>query len=300
MFQYRAVLVRLRQGDSERDIARARLMGRRKLAAFRALASRHGWLDTDAPLPEDAQIAAVVGQARRARSTISTVEAFREIVTRWAEQGVGGVAIHAALCREHGYSGSYSAVRRMLQAIDAARPPQATVRLQFAPGEAAQVDFGAGPILFDPARGEQRRTWCFVMTLCFSRHQYVEFVWDQTVATWLVLRGIRPDGHCPLGLNCQPSRKRSPLCESWVGAIDPLLPSRFERSGPSRTSLRGQFRTVDSASNPGQADVPKRQCLASTRFSTPAKVIVAGQRQYLVLPVLGESLRCRSQLVSKS
>jgi hypothetical protein len=23
------------------------------------------------------------------------------------------------------------------------------------------------------------------MTLCFSRHQYVEFVWDQTVATWL-------------------------------------------------------------------------------------------------------------------
>jgi transposase len=23
------------------------------------------------------------------------------------------------------------------------------------------------------------------MTLCFSRHQYVEFVWDQMVATWL-------------------------------------------------------------------------------------------------------------------
>lgn len=185
MFQYRAVLVRMRQGDSDRDIARARLMGRRKVAAFRALATRHGWLDAHAPLPEDAQIAAVVGRARRARSTISTVEPFRDIVARWVEQGVAGVAIHAALCREHGYSGSYSAVRRMLQVIDAARPPQATVRLTFAPGEAAQVDFGAGPILLDPARGEQRRTWCFVMTLCFSRHQYVEFVWDQTVATWL-------------------------------------------------------------------------------------------------------------------
>jgi len=73
----------------------------------------------------------------------------------------------------------------MQQAIDATRTPQATVRLHFAPGEAAQVDFGAGPRLVDPARGEQRRTWCFVMTLCFSRHQYVEFVWDQTVATWL-------------------------------------------------------------------------------------------------------------------
>jgi transposase len=30
-----------------------------------------------------------------------------------------------------------------------------------------------------------RRTWRFVMTLCFSRHQYVEFVFDQMVMTWL-------------------------------------------------------------------------------------------------------------------
>jgi transposase len=185
MFQYRAVLVRLRQGESDRDIARARLMGRPKVAALRALAVQHGWLAADAPLPTDSEIAAVLGQARRARSTVSTVEPFRGLVARWVEQGVAGVAIHAALCREHGYSGSYSAVRRMLQALGATRPAEATVRLQFAPGEAAQVDFGAGPFLFDPARGEQRRTWCFVMTLCFSRHQYVEFVWDQTVATWL-------------------------------------------------------------------------------------------------------------------
>jgi hypothetical protein len=68
MFQYRAVLVRLRQGDSERDIARARLMGRRKLAAFRALAEGHGWLAAESPLPTDGEVAAVVGQARRART----------------------------------------------------------------------------------------------------------------------------------------------------------------------------------------------------------------------------------------
>ncbi|MDP1340765.1 DDE-type integrase/transposase/recombinase, partial [Klebsiella variicola] len=42
----------------------------------------------------------------------------------------------------------------------------------------------AGPKLRHPD-GELRRTWAFVMTLCHSRHQYVEFVWDQTVATWL-------------------------------------------------------------------------------------------------------------------
>jgi hypothetical protein len=58
------------------------------------------------------------------------------------------------------------------------------VRLTFKPGEAAQVDFGAGPFLVHPD-GQRRRTWAFVMTLCHSRHQYVEFVLDQTVATWL-------------------------------------------------------------------------------------------------------------------
>ena len=106
MFEYRAVLVRLRQGDSDRDIARARLMGRPKVAALRALALREGWLGKDTPLPEDAVIAAAVGQARRARSTISSVEPFRERVAEWAEQGVNGVVIHAALGREHGYTGS--------------------------------------------------------------------------------------------------------------------------------------------------------------------------------------------------
>ena len=50
---------------------------------------------------------------------------------------------------------------------------------------AATPASGAGPELIDPATGQLRRTWAFVMTLAFSRHQYVEFLWDQSVRTWL-------------------------------------------------------------------------------------------------------------------
>src|SRR5688572_20668615 len=146
MFQYRQVLGRLRQGESDRDIARSKVMGRPKVAALRALASERGWLAAQNELPDDASIAAVLGQARRARSTISSAEPHRGQIQRWFEQGVGGIAIHAALRREHGYNGSYSAVRRMLQQMRAHLPPDLTVPLYFAPGEAAQVDFGAGPI----------------------------------------------------------------------------------------------------------------------------------------------------------
>lgn len=185
MFQYRQVLVRLRRGESDREIARSKYIGRRKLAALREVAQREGWLDPAAPLPEDAAIAAALGGPRRAASTISSLEAHRALITDWIGQGVSGVAIHGALKRNHAYTGSYSSVYRMVVAIVGSALPDATIPLSFAPADAAQVDFGAGPLLFDPAIGTPRRTWGFVMTLCFSRHQYVEFVWDQTVATWL-------------------------------------------------------------------------------------------------------------------
>jgi transposase len=184
MFQYRQALVRLRAGDTVREIARTGIMGRDKLGELRSLALSRGWLSSAAELPDDASLAAALAPRRRAASTVSSVEPLRQIVQHWFDAGVQGRAIHAALKREHGFAGSYSAVVRMLRQIKAARPAEVTVRLAFAPAEAAQVDFGAGPVLKHPD-GLPRRTWAFVMTLCHSRHQYVEFVWDQTVATWL-------------------------------------------------------------------------------------------------------------------
>jgi transposase len=57
--------------------------------------------------------------------------------------------------------------------------------LDFAVGEMAQVDFGAGPLITDRETGEVSKTWFFIMTLVWRRHQYAELVRDQSVATWL-------------------------------------------------------------------------------------------------------------------
>ena len=184
MFQYRQVLVRLRAGGTVREIARSGLMGRDKLGELRAVAQQHGWLDASAEVPDDGAIVAALGAGQRASSTVSSVQPHRDVVKRWFDAGVQGRAIHAALKREHAYGGSYSAVVRMLRQLRGEQLPEVTVRLSFAPAEAAQVDFGAGPVLTHP-EGKPRRTWAFVMTLAHSRHQYVEFVWDQSSATWL-------------------------------------------------------------------------------------------------------------------
>lgn len=132
MFQYRQVLVQLRAGESDREIARTGLMGREKVAAFRGLAGREGWLDATGPMPDEALIAAAVGTARKARSTISSVEPWRSQVTDWLELGTQGKAIHATLCREHGFTGSYSAVHRLIRSIRATAPVPATVPLSWA------------------------------------------------------------------------------------------------------------------------------------------------------------------------
>ena len=53
MHHYRQALLRMRQGDSDRDIAGARLMGRPKAAQWRRIATGRGWLDPAHPLPDD-------------------------------------------------------------------------------------------------------------------------------------------------------------------------------------------------------------------------------------------------------
>lgn len=188
MHQIRQALVRMRLGDTDRAIARAGLVGRRKLAGLRRLAEAVGWLDPAVPLPGDDVLQTHLTQdtpSRRAPSTVSTLEAHRARIAAWLAQGVDGTVIHATLVRDHGYTGSYSAVRRLLAPLRAAAPVDTTVRLDYAPGSAAQVDFGAGPALPDAVTGAPLRTWVFVMTLAFSRHQYIEFVRDQSVLTWL-------------------------------------------------------------------------------------------------------------------
>ncbi len=86
MYEYRQVLVRMRQGASDRGIGRAGLMGRDKAKEVRAIARQRGWLDRSAPLPDDAKLASIFGTSQRP-STPSTVEPYREKVVKWRREG---------------------------------------------------------------------------------------------------------------------------------------------------------------------------------------------------------------------
>ncbi|VBB42879.1 hypothetical protein TRIP_B240002 [uncultured Desulfatiglans sp.] len=182
MHHYRQVIFRMRMGQSDRAIAKSGLMGRIKCAEVRAVAERNSLLSA-VPLPEDQVLGKLFESSTERAAQPSLIEPFESQVKQWWQEGICGTTIHRAL-NSHGFAGSYSSVRRFLQKLDK-RNIQASCVLDFEPGEAAQVDFGTGPTITDVFTGEVLKTWIFVMTLCYSRHQYAELVLDQTVRTWL-------------------------------------------------------------------------------------------------------------------
>jgi transposase len=249
MFHYRQVLVRMRQGDSDRDIARSKTMGRKKLAQIRCVAAARGWLAPEAPLPDDASLAALfVRKEALPSSCVSTLEPWRDQITAWHQEGIQGTTIHAALVRNHGYTGSYSSVHRFVSQLVRTAEPDVPLRLTFKPGEAAQVDFGAGPLLTDVYTGETFKTWFFVMTLCRSRHQYVELVRDQSTATWLachrhafqrfggvVERVIIDNPKCAIPRACvhdpEVQRAYADCAEGYAFKVDPCPPRDPAKKG---------------------------------------------------------------------
>ena len=83
---------------------------------------------------------------------------------------------------EQGFDGGYSIVKRYVRKV---RPPKspAFLKLSFAPGECAQVDWGSyGTVNVGSTR---RRLSFFVMVFCYSRMMYVEFTVSQTMEHFL-------------------------------------------------------------------------------------------------------------------
>lgn len=182
----RELLRHLRATTSDRAIQRDTGIDRRTVQRYRAWATEHQLLTGPLP-PLDAlqRLVADTLAAPPPPQMVSTVEPYRAVVIELRAQDTEMAAIWARL-KERGYRGSYSAVRRFVRMLEPTTP-EPVGRVETAPGEEGQVDFGYAGRMLDPVTGTLRRVWAFVMVLAWSRHQYVEFVCDQTVATWLVL-----------------------------------------------------------------------------------------------------------------
>lgn len=184
MHTYRSIIYRLQKGQGLRQIAKEGLMGRQKIRVIKDVAEREGWLEKEASLPEEKELAILFDAGQFVKQK-SLADCYTEQIESWVKENVQASVIHLRLVDDYGFKGGYNSVRRFVKKIKDKFPPDLTVPLHFKPGEAAQVDFGAGPMLFDKRVNKNIKTWFFVMTLCWSRHQYVELIAHQDVETWL-------------------------------------------------------------------------------------------------------------------
>jgi transposase len=171
---------------SQRDIAK--LLGIHRETVSRYL--RLGAKPAEVPAGSVAELAAKPAKvptgsaAEPAKVPAGILPVSRSQCERWREWIEPGLAtgltaqrIYQDLVGDHGYTGSYDAVKRFARRWRQTKPVP-FVRLEVAPGQEAQVDFGQGAwVLVD---GKRKRPHLFRIVLSHSRKGYSEVVWQQT------------------------------------------------------------------------------------------------------------------------
>ncbi len=121
-------------------------------------------------------------EPRKAVPRASLLDPFKGAVTRLLDaHPLSARQVYQRL-REDGYTGGYTTVKDYVRLIRPKHRP-AFLKLAFAPGEAAQVDWGAWGTI--GVGGTRRQLSFFVMVLCHSRRMYLEFFVSQSMEHFL-------------------------------------------------------------------------------------------------------------------
>ena len=128
----------------------------------------------------------------------SRCEPFLEFIELSLAKGRNAKAIWQDLVDDHGFTGRYASVKRFVRNLHGGSvEPRAVIVTP--PGEEAQVDYGAGPMVRDERTGRYRRTRLFVLTLGYSRKAVRLLVWQSKTRVWAELheRAFRRLGGVP-------------------------------------------------------------------------------------------------------
>ena len=186
MIDVKELLRRWAAGHSNRKIAREtgadRATVRRYVEAAQLLGLECGHEFSDAEVHEVAQCV----QARPVRDASaewSDVAKHKERIEEWLnrKRPLKLTKILTLLMRNHNVEASYDTLRRyVIQELDW-RQQEPTIRLEDPPaGQEAQIDFGRMGMMVDSETGRKRALWALVITLSFSRYQ---FVWPTFLQT---------------------------------------------------------------------------------------------------------------------
>ncbi len=178
------------QGAGFKAISRSLGLDRKTVRKYVRAAQLAG-VTRSSPFPEETSLVSTIKE-------ISSPSSLRETPAQdvlaphreWMAEKLKAEHITAKqvwrLLREStGIAVSYPTVKRYLRAQFQFGGPSVCVRLEVEPGTQAQVDYGYAGLMLDPVSGKRRRAWAFIMSLSYSRHRFVRFVFRQDIPTWI-------------------------------------------------------------------------------------------------------------------
>jgi transposase len=145
--------------------------------------------------PAEAPIGSTAAAAKPRQASLC--EPLRQVILDKLEAGLTAQRIYQDLVTDYGFTGKYHSVRRFVRHMGQGRPLPFR-RMECAPGEEVQVDFGSGIPILQPD-GKRRRTHVFRMVLSHSRKAYSEAVYRQTTEEFIrcLEDGFRHFGGAP-------------------------------------------------------------------------------------------------------
>ena len=222
MLEIKEVLRRKEAGDSARKIAREMGSDRKTVGRYLAAIQAAGIGDAQVV---DAQVLAELGHAVQQRPQAAPspeskkLQAQRAQIQAWLEQKppLRLVRVHELLGRQ-GVQVGYTTLRRFAQQELGWKQRPVTVLLaDTPPGQEAQADFGEMGLVTD-AQGRRRKLHVLVLTLSYSRYQFVYPTFEQTTqmvcealdAGWRFFDGVVqrlvPDNASSMVLRASPTQ----------------------------------------------------------------------------------------------
>lgn len=109
--------------------------------------------------------------------------AYKAIIEELLDKGFDGMRIYQDLVCEHGFEGSYDSVRRFIKKLGT-QSPERVWRMECAPGEEAQVDYGTMYVLEDE-NGRLKKVHVLRVSLSHSRKSYSEAMVRQDTESFI-------------------------------------------------------------------------------------------------------------------
>lgn len=151
----------------------------------------------------------------------SKLDPFKAEIVRMLEKYPYSAAQVMQRISAQGFDGGYSIVKDYVRTVRPRRH-SAFLKLAFAPGECAQVDWGSyGSVKVGQTR---RKLSFFVMVLCYSRMMYVEFTVSQTMEHFLACHQHAFEAFGGVSKNVMVDNLKSAVLRRTVGQAPVLNP----------------------------------------------------------------------------